>query len=168
MRISDWSSDVCSSDLWRGRGRCWSRSGPGIWWVRTACRRCWRPRGSTCGGCSKAGERHRGRCRRSRRTTLAACISAVFPLCARASVMVIPGGVAECATVSRRNDMSDQLMLTAETRESGGQEASRELRRKGRFPAVVYGGNEDPLMHHVEEKLLLKTLINGVFLTSGL
>src|SRR3546814_17703164 len=133
MRISDWSSAVCSSDL--------------------------RPRGSTCGGCSKAGERHRGRCRRSRRTTLAACISAVFPLCARASVMVIPGGVAECATVSRRNDMSDQMMLTAETRERAGKGDSRELRRNGRVPAVLSGANGEPLMIHGDEKLLVNELI---------
>ncbi|ODU27836.1 MAG: 50S ribosomal protein L25/general stress protein Ctc [Sphingopyxis sp. SCN 67-31] len=80
--------------------------------------------------------------------------------------MVIPGGVADCATVSRRNDMSDQLTLTAETRERAGKGASRELRRNGRVPAVVYGGNEDPLMIHVEEKLLMKQLMTGVFLNS--
>src|SRR3546814_4337169 len=57
-------------------------------------------------------------------------------------------------------------MLTAETRERAGKGASRELRRNGRVPAVVYGGNEDPLMIHVEEKLLLKQLMTGVFLHS--
>ena len=62
--------------------------------------------------------------------------------------------------------MSDQLTLTAETRERGGKGASRELRRKGRVPAVVYGGNEEPLMIHVEEKLLMKQLMTGVFLNS--
>src|SRR3546814_454140 len=80
--------------------------------------------------------------------------------------MVIPGGVAECATVSRRNDMSDQLMLTAETRERAGKGVSRELRRNGRVPAVVYGGKEDPLMIHVEEKLLMKQLMTGIFMNS--
>lgn len=62
--------------------------------------------------------------------------------------------------------MSDQLTLTAETRERAGKGASRELRRNGRVPAVVYGGNEDPLMIHVEEKLLMKQLMTGVFLNS--
>src|SRR3546814_1200183 len=62
--------------------------------------------------------------------------------------------------------MSDQLMLTAETRERAGKGASRELRRNGRVPAVVYGGNEDPLMIHVEEKLLMKQLMTGMFLNS--
>ncbi|MDO9369348.1 MAG: 50S ribosomal protein L25, partial [Sphingopyxis sp.] len=50
--------------------------------------------------------------------------------------------------------MSDQLVLSAETRDRGGKGASRELRRNGRVPAVVYGGKEEPLMIHVEEKLL--------------
>ncbi|APW72470.1 50S ribosomal protein L25/general stress protein Ctc, partial [Sphingopyxis granuli] len=59
-----------------------------------------------------------------------------------------------------------QLTLTAETRERAGKGASRELRRNGRVPAVVYGGNEDPLMIHVEEKLLMKQLMTGVFLNS--
>ena len=62
--------------------------------------------------------------------------------------------------------MSDQLVLTAETRERGGKGASRELRRNGRVPAVVYGGKEEPLMIHVEEKLLMKQLMTGHFMNS--
>ena len=62
--------------------------------------------------------------------------------------------------------MSDQLTLTAETRERGGKGASRDLRRNGRVPAVVYGGNEEPLMIHVEEKLLMKQLMTGHFMNS--
>ena len=62
--------------------------------------------------------------------------------------------------------MSDQLTLTAETRERGGKGASRELRRNGRVPAVVYGGKEEPLMIHVEEKLLMKQLMTGHFMNS--
>ena len=62
--------------------------------------------------------------------------------------------------------MSDQLTLTAETRTRGGKGVSRELRRNGRVPAVVYGGKEEPLMIHVEEKLLMKQLMTGVFLNS--
>ena len=53
--------------------------------------------------------------------------------------MVIPGGVAELCNRTRRKTMSDQLTLTAETRERGGKGASRDLRRNGRVPAVVYG-----------------------------
>ena len=62
--------------------------------------------------------------------------------------------------------MSDQLVLTAETRERGGKGASRDLRRNGRVPAVVYGGKEEPLMIHVEEKLLMKQLMSGHFMNS--
>ena len=62
--------------------------------------------------------------------------------------------------------MSDQLVLTAETRERGGKGASRDLRREGRVPAVVYGGKEEPLMIHVEEKLLMKQLMTGHFMNS--
>lgn len=62
--------------------------------------------------------------------------------------------------------MSDQLVLSAETRERGGKGASRELRRNGRVPAVVYGGKEEPLMIHVEEKLLMKQLMTGHFMNS--
>jgi large subunit ribosomal protein L25 len=62
--------------------------------------------------------------------------------------------------------MSDMLHLPAETRERAGKGASRALRREGRVPAVVYGGNEEPLAIHVEEKLLRKQLGTGHFLNS--
>ena len=50
--------------------------------------------------------------------------------------------------------MSDALTLPAETRDRAGKGASRELRRNGRVPAVIYGGKEEPTPIHVEEKLL--------------
>jgi large subunit ribosomal protein L25 len=62
--------------------------------------------------------------------------------------------------------MSDQLTLTAETRERAGKGASRALRREGRVPAVIYGGKEDPQTIHVEEKLLMKQLMTGHFMNS--
>ena len=62
--------------------------------------------------------------------------------------------------------MSDQLTLTAETRERAGKGASRALRREGRVPAVIYGGKEEPLTIHVEEKLLMKQLMTGHFMNS--
>src|SRR3546814_373217 len=62
--------------------------------------------------------------------------------------------------------MSDQLVLSAETRERGGKGASRDLRRNGRVPAVVYGGKEEPLRIPVEEKLLMKQLRTGHFMNS--
>ncbi|UUR09243.1 50S ribosomal protein L25/general stress protein Ctc [Sphingomonas glaciei] len=62
--------------------------------------------------------------------------------------------------------MSEQLSLTAETRDRAGKGASRELRNQGRVPAVVYGANQEPLSIHVEEKLLAKMLSTGHFMNS--
>ncbi|NCP10786.1 MAG: 50S ribosomal protein L25/general stress protein Ctc [Sphingomonadales bacterium] len=62
--------------------------------------------------------------------------------------------------------MSDQLTLSAETRERAGKGASRALRREGRVPAVIYGGKEDPITIHVEEKALVKHLMTGHFMNS--
>ena len=62
--------------------------------------------------------------------------------------------------------MSDQLTLPAELRERAGKGASRELRREGRVPAVVYGGKTEPLGIHVEEKLLTKMLQSGHFMNT--
>ena len=62
--------------------------------------------------------------------------------------------------------MSDTLHLPAETRDRAGKGASRALRREGRVPAVVYGGNEEPLAIHVEEKELVRQLGTGHFFNS--
>lgn len=62
--------------------------------------------------------------------------------------------------------MSDQLTLSAESRDRAGKGASRALRNSGRVPAVVYGNNEPPLGIHIEEKLLVKALMTGHFFNS--
>ncbi len=62
--------------------------------------------------------------------------------------------------------MSEQLTLSAETRERAGKGASRAMRREGRVPAVVYGDRQEPLAIHVEEKLLTKMLHTGHFMNS--
>jgi large subunit ribosomal protein L25 len=62
--------------------------------------------------------------------------------------------------------MSDQLTLSAETRERAGKGASRELRRQNRIPAVIYGNKQDPELIHVEEKALIKLLMTGHFSNS--
>src|SRR3954451_5095684 len=62
--------------------------------------------------------------------------------------------------------MSEQLTLSAETRDRAGKGASRTMRREGRVPAVVYGNKEEPLAIHVEEKALIKALSNGHFMNS--
>lgn len=62
--------------------------------------------------------------------------------------------------------MSDALTLPAEARERAGKGASRALRREGRVPAVIYGGKEEPLTIHVEEKELRRQLGLGHFMNS--
>ena len=62
--------------------------------------------------------------------------------------------------------MSEQLTLSAETRERAGKGASRALRNQGRVPAVVYGEKKEPLSFHLEEKALVKALSTGHFMNS--
>jgi large subunit ribosomal protein L25 len=62
--------------------------------------------------------------------------------------------------------MSEQLTLSAETRERAGKGASRAMRRSGRVPAVIYGEKQEPLAIHVEEKALVKMLSAGHFMNS--
>ena len=62
--------------------------------------------------------------------------------------------------------MSDALTLPAELRERAGKGASRELRRQGRVPAVIYGGKEEPTSIHIEERALLRQLGTGHFMNS--
>ena len=62
--------------------------------------------------------------------------------------------------------MSEQLTLTAETRDRAGKGASRALRRDGRVPAVVYGQKQEPLSIHLDEKVLTKMMSGGHFMNS--
>ncbi|OYW45199.1 MAG: 50S ribosomal protein L25/general stress protein Ctc [Sphingomonadales bacterium 32-68-7] len=62
--------------------------------------------------------------------------------------------------------MSDALTLPAELRERAGKGASRALRREGRVPAVIYGGNDEPTPIHIEERALLRQLNSGHFMNS--
>ena len=62
--------------------------------------------------------------------------------------------------------MSDQLTLTAETRDRAGKGASRYLRREGRVPAVIYGDKKEPVSIHVNERELMKALMTGHFMNS--
>jgi large subunit ribosomal protein L25 len=82
--------------------------------------------------------------------------------------MVIPGGVSGgvLQSVLKGMHMSEQLTLSAETRERAGKGASRAMRREGRVPAVVYGNKEEPLAIHIEEKLLNKMLSTGHFMNT--
>jgi large subunit ribosomal protein L25 len=84
--------------------------------------------------------------------------------------MVIPGGVAREGTLTQASQkdltMSETLNLSAETRDRAGKGASRALRREGRIPAVIYGGNQEPISIHVEEKELRRQLGTGHFFNS--
>ena len=62
--------------------------------------------------------------------------------------------------------MSEQLTLSAETRERAGKGASRAIRRQGRVPAVIYGDRQEPVSIHVEEKALVRALSNGHFMNT--
>jgi large subunit ribosomal protein L25 len=62
--------------------------------------------------------------------------------------------------------MSEALTLPAEARERAGKGASRELRRQGRVPAVIYGGKEGPTAIHIEAKELVRQLGSGHFMNS--
>ncbi len=62
--------------------------------------------------------------------------------------------------------MSEQLTLSAETRDRAGKGASRAIRREGRVPAVIYGDRQEPLAIHLEEKGLMKMLHTGHFMNS--
>ncbi|HEY0270174.1 MAG TPA: 50S ribosomal protein L25/general stress protein Ctc [Sphingomonas sp.] len=62
--------------------------------------------------------------------------------------------------------MSDQLTLSAETRDRAGKGASRHLRREGRVPAVIYGDKKEPISIHMAERELAKALGTGHFMNS--
>ena len=52
--------------------------------------------------------------------------------------------------------MSEQVNLNAETRDVEGKSSSRQLRRAGSVPAVIYGGKEDPVRISILEKDIAK------------
>ena len=52
--------------------------------------------------------------------------------------------------------MSEQVNLSAENRELEGKSSSRQLRRAGSVPAVIYGGKEEPLRISILEKDIAK------------
>ena len=52
--------------------------------------------------------------------------------------------------------MSEQVNLNAVGRETDGKSSSRELRRNGSVPAIIYGGDKDPLRISILEKDITK------------
>ena len=52
--------------------------------------------------------------------------------------------------------MSDQVNLNATNRDLDGKSSSRQLRRAGSVPAVIYGGDKDPIRISILEKDIAK------------
>lgn len=59
--------------------------------------------------------------------------------------------------------MANQFALKAELREEAGKAASRRLRRAGRVPAVLYGGNTKALSLSLDHDEILHNLRNEAF-----
>jgi large subunit ribosomal protein L25 len=62
--------------------------------------------------------------------------------------------------------MSTKFELTAERRDAKGSGPSRRLRRAGQVPAVLYGGNKDPVMLMFDHDAIYHQLENEAFHTS--
>jgi len=62
--------------------------------------------------------------------------------------------------------MSDNLKIAAEIREDVGKGASRRLRRMGKLPAVLYGGDREPVSLVLEHDPILHLSDNEVFYSS--
>ena len=59
----------------------------------------------------------------------------------------------------------EKIQLEAKMRDGSGKGVARALRREKRIPAVIYGGNEAPVMISIEGRLLIKALNKGGFFT---
>ena len=61
--------------------------------------------------------------------------------------------------------MSDKIELTAEPRTDLGKGASRRLRKAGLVPAIIYGGNTDPVSINLDHNDFLNQLDNETIYT---
>ena len=62
--------------------------------------------------------------------------------------------------------MSESISIIAERREDVGKGASRRLRRDGRVPAVIYGGDRDPVQLTLDHDDLLHSATQESFFSS--
>ena len=62
--------------------------------------------------------------------------------------------------------MAKTFELSAEKREEAGKGAARAVRREGRIPAVIYGGNEEPVKISLLEKDVIREYHNGNIFTN--
>ena len=64
--------------------------------------------------------------------------------------------------------MSEQTQLSASTREPSGKGGARAIRRDGKIPGIIYGGDEPPLAITLPYKEVDLRIHHGGFLTSVL
>lgn len=62
--------------------------------------------------------------------------------------------------------MAKSFELSADKREEAGKGAARAVRREGRIPAVIYGGNDEPVKISLLEKDVMREYHNGNILTT--
>jgi large subunit ribosomal protein L25 len=62
--------------------------------------------------------------------------------------------------------MSDTTIINAELRKDVGKGASRRLRLKGKVPAVIYGGDKDPVSLTLQQSELMHAAENEAFYAS--
>ncbi len=61
--------------------------------------------------------------------------------------------------------MSDKIVLNAEPRSDLGKGASRRLRKAGQVPAIIYGGDAEPLSVTLNHNVFINQLDNDVIYT---
>ncbi len=64
--------------------------------------------------------------------------------------------------------MSDTITISAEIRQGVGKGASRRLRHSGKIPAVLYGGDKDPVALTLVHQEILHNSVNETFYSSVL
>jgi len=62
--------------------------------------------------------------------------------------------------------MSEFIEVVAQTRDDGGNGASRRLRRQGLVPGIVYGGHQEPQMIALPHNVLVRSLEEEAFYSS--
>jgi len=64
--------------------------------------------------------------------------------------------------------MSDKIVLNAEPRSDLGKGASRRLRKAGLVPAIIYGGDADPISINLNHNVFINQLDNDLIYTQVL
>ena len=59
--------------------------------------------------------------------------------------------------------MSNAVAMNAEIRDRAGKGAARAVRRTGRVPAVIYGGNKEPAIISLDPRDVIKGVDSGEF-----